>query len=183
MIWGITMKKLRLEYTPAIAVAISCVLSIIAICFGVALFVNYTQNSRGAAAIFGLAVGTVIAVILYCIESIATVVEYGENKIIKCQWAFYKWQIDLEQAVSFCYYVESHRGGRGPTWYTLNVQFDCNGISGGKSYILKTKIRGDELKKCLKGKTKEIELMQIYKYAERLYPEKADGMSEEFTDF
>ena len=110
---------------------------------------------------------------------ICGIFKYGHNgrvrqrKRYKLQIPFYKWNINLENIENFSYSIGSHLAG--PHSYSFDVCFHYNENGVKDYYKLNTKIGREDIRRCMDGESSKLEIMQIYRYAERLYPEKAKG--------
>jgi hypothetical protein len=103
-----------------------------------------------------------------------TEVSFGEGSIIKCEWLFYKWEIDMEQVKSVYYTISSH-ADRYKKWHTIDIVFEFVDES---IKALKDEIESEDMGKFVTGKAKEVELMKLYEYISSAYPEKAVGFQE-----
>ena len=171
------MKKMNIKHTP-LGVQIAMVFTVVVGMIAGAVIVvslglkDYEQDVATMA--FGLGYGTIMVIVLYAVSSINTVVEYGEGDIIKCRWAFLKWEIDLSKAVYVIYTIESHYSRGGPR-YTFNVEFIFSGEYGEERKCLKVYIDNEMMGRIMQGEKDDIPLMQLYRYAEERYPDKAAG--------
>ncbi|WP_024861345.1 hypothetical protein [Ruminococcus flavefaciens] len=165
------MKKLKVTYMPPLAAVIAVILWICTGYIGAQFF-----------GVAGFCVGVLVGLGIYnVVRSIGTTVQFGKGNVIDCKYFFYKWKIDLEKIDTFSYSIESHltRGGH----YSFDVKFSYseNGIED--CYKLNTSIGREDIRRCMDGESHKLEILQVYRYAERLYPEKAKGYVESDSIF
>ena len=96
---------------------------------------------------------------------------YGIDNKIYCKWAFYKWSIDLE-AISEVYYAVEPTGSETRTIHNLSIIFIDQSNAKKKLY---SKVLAGDVAKCIAGQSDELPLMELYRFAESRYPEKAKG--------
>ena len=161
------MKKIKVSYTPTIVYIISAI-----IWAAVMLAVSAFLDELG----FYIGVLAGIAALLFVYYQ-GTVVEYGEGKIIKCRSFFYKWKIDLERIDTFSYTVRKYHA-RGGIRHMMVIMFyhSIRGIND--CYKLTSFIGENEMKKLMYNNADKLDIIQIYKFAESLYPDKARGYTE-----
>ena len=160
------MKKVKVTYTPVIVYIISVIVWT-AVMFGIATFLNEVFIYIGALAGF---------IALLFIYYQGTVVEYGDGKIIRCRSFFYKWKIDLERIDTFCYTVRKYQG-RGGVRHSMVLMFYHSMRGINDCYKLTSFIGENEMEKLMRNEAEKLDIMQIYKFAESLYPDKARGYS------
>lgn len=161
------MRKLKVTYMPPMATVAALVLWI---CIG-----YIGAHFWGE---FGLYIGILVGLAVFLVIcSLGTTVQFGKGSIINCKYLFYEWKIDLEKVETFSYSIESHltKGGHK---YSFDVRFNYNENGVEDCYKLNTKIGREDIRRCMDGESSKLEIMQIYRYAERLYPEKAKGYVE-----
>ena len=161
------MKKVKVTYTPPIVYIISAVIWAAAM-FVIAAFLNELCIYIGVLA--GL-----VALLYICKKG--SVVEYGDGKIIRCRSFFYKWKIDLERIDTFSYTVRKYRA-RGGIRHMMVIMFDHSMRGINDCYKLTSFIGEKEMKKLVCNEADKLDIMQIYKFAESLYPDKARGYTE-----
>ena len=89
-----------------------------------------------------------------------TEVSFGEGSIIKCEWSFYKWEIDVAQVKNVYYTVSSHQD-RYRKWHTIDIVFEF----GDESVkALKDEIESEDMGKFITGKAEDVEIMKLYEY-------------------
>ncbi|WP_455529842.1 hypothetical protein [Ruminococcus sp.] len=161
------MKKIKVSYTPTIVYIISAIIWV-AVMFVISGYLNelgfYICVLAGLAALL----------FVYCQ---GTVVEYGEGKIIRCRSFFYKWKIDLERIDTFSYTVRKYHA-RGGIRHMMVIMFDHSMRGINDCYKLTSFIGENEMKKLMYNEADKLDIMQIYKFAESLYPDKARGYTE-----
>ncbi|MBQ6944518.1 MAG: hypothetical protein IJN43_09350 [Ruminococcus sp.] len=152
---------------PVIVCAAAFLLMLIAGLIGNDIFFAVTMIFMGISFVF-LIIGELNATMT------ETEVSFGEGSIIKCEWSFYKWEIDMEQVKSVYYTISSH-ADRYKKWHTIDIVFEF----GDESVkALKDEIESEDMGKFVTGKAKEVELMKLYEYISSAYPEKAVGFKE-----
>ena len=160
------MKKVKVTYTPPIAYIISAIIWV-AVMFGISEFLNE----------LGFYIGVLAGIIaLLYIYKKGTVVEFGEGKTIRCRSLFYKWKIDLERIDTFCYTVRKYQG-RGGVRHSMVIMFYHSMRGINDCYKLTSFIGENEMEKLMRNEAEKLDIMQIYKFAESLYPDKARGYS------
>ncbi len=164
---GISGKPWWVVGIPAIAIAASLLLMLIAGLIGNDIFFTVVMILLGISFVFFL--------ICNLIASLTeTEVSFGDGSIIKCEWSFYKWEIDMEQVKSVYYTISSHKD-RYKKWHTIDIVFEF----GDESVkALKDEIESEDMGKFVTGKAEEVELMKLYDYISSAYPEKATGFKE-----
>lgn len=157
------MKKLKVSYTPPLAIIISVLIWAAVVC----AVVYFTDG-------IWLPIGILLGLAAYvAFSNMGTTVEFGSGSVINCKYLFYKWNINLENIENFSYSIGSHLAG--PHSYSFDVCFHYNENGVKDYYKLNTKIGREDIRRCMDGESSKLEIMQIYRYAERLYPEKAKG--------
>ena len=147
---------------PIIVFAAAFLLMLIAGVIGNDIFFTVTMIFMGISIVF-LIIGELIATMT------ETEVSFGEGSIIKCEWSFYKWEIDMEQVKSVYYTISSH-ADRYKKWHTIDIVFEF----GDESVkALKDEIEIEDMGKFVTGKAEEVEIMKLYDYISSAYPEKA----------
>ena len=157
------MKKLKVSYTPPLAIIISVLIWAAVVC----AVVYFTDG-------IWLPIGILLGLAAYvAFSNMGTTVEFGSGSVINCKYLFYKWNINLENIENFSYSIGSHLAG--PHSYSFDVCFHYNENGVKDYYKLNTKIGREDIRRCMDGESSKLEIMQIYRYVERLYPEKAKG--------
>ena len=160
---GEIMKKLKVSYIPPLAIKISILIWAAVVC----TVVYFTDE-------IGLPIGILLGLVAYvAISNMGTTVEFGSGSVINCKYLFYKWKINLDNIENFSYSIGSHLAGSNS--YSFDVRFHYNENGVEDCYKLNTKIGREDIRRCMDGESSKLEIMQIYRYAERLYPEKAKG--------
>ena len=167
------MKKISIKYLPH---SMEIVTFLVLVEMGVVLFIllRYIENVSSAGAVISGIVLFASAALVEWIACNETAVEYGEGSIIKCRWAFIEWEIDLEKVRTVVYTVEPYYSRVG-TVHTLNVEFAYAEKYGEERTCLKTNLDANQIGGFMQGKRDNVPLMQLYRYVEERYPEKAKG--------
>ena len=162
------MKRMKINYIPALIVGISVV-----------LFITITLVCMGIWGEVGKLIGFVSggAVTIWLLTR-GTIVEFGKGTVIRCRYVFYMWKIDLEKIDRFSYSIDEYatRGGQRNT-FTLRFYYSINGCED--DYVLRKMIDKSDIKRLMSGDAAKLELMEIYRYAESVFPEKAKGYVED----
>lgn len=164
---GISGKPWWVIGIPVIACAAALLLMLIAGLIGNDIFFAVVMILLGISLVFFL---------IFALNATLTETEvsFGEGSIIKCEWLFYKWEIDMEQVKSVYYTISSH-ADRYKKWHTIDIVFEF----GDESIkALKDEIESEDMGKFVTGKAEEVELMKLYEYISSAYPEKAAGFQE-----
>ena len=161
------MKKVKVTYTPSIVYIISAMIWA-TVMLVIATLLNEIFIYIGALA--GL------AALLYIYYQ-GTVVEFGEGKIIRCRSLFYKWKIDLERIDTFSYTVRKYTA-RGGVRHMMVIMFYHSMRGINDCYKLTSFIGENDMKKLMRNEADKLDIIQIYKYAENLYPDKAKGYTD-----
>ena len=117
-----------------------------------------------------------IAALLYVYKQ-GTVVEFGDGEIIRCRSFIYKWKIDLVCIDTFSYTAGKYLA-RGDIRCSIVIMFYHNTKGINDCYKLKSSIGEKEIEKLMCNDADKLDIMQIYKFAESMYPEKAKGYTE-----
>lgn len=105
-----------------------------------------------------------------------TTAEFGEGSVIKCRWLFVKWNIDIEKIRGAAYSLQRQNSRLGVR-YIFELRFYSEGKI--KPDIITEKLLPDEAEYCIKGNYDKVQLMQVYRYIEEYYPDKAIGYEKE----
>lgn len=162
------MKKIKISYVPYKVYILPVLIWVTIAGVGAAFY--------GEPGVYVTGLIGIIAFLYFCTRR--TVVEYGDGNIIRCRCSYYKWKIDLEKIDTFVYTISEHITRGGPR-YSMDIRFNHDQKGVEDYYKLSTILLGKELDKMIRNSSDKLDLMQLYKYAESLYPEKAKGYTKE----
>ena len=159
------MNKIKIKFMPTYAKAAMVALSLMMIALN-------RESEHTAAAKIMLAVVMLLFVAglisMFCSR---TVVEFGEGSVIKCRWLFVRWNIDLDKVDSVMYKLQSHNG-KGGVSYSFDLLFYANTKQAKK---LAETLDHRTAEHCIQQRYEEVELMELYRYIENNYYDKAKG--------
>ncbi|WP_297961832.1 hypothetical protein [uncultured Ruminococcus sp.] len=170
------MKTLRIKYVPPMIEAIAIFLA-----FGLFLVPLGLAGSEKMAdyAFPGILAGMTAGILLIeVVGSTKTLIKLGDDGVIRCIWVFYSWKIDLAKVESFSYHIQSYYSRLG-TRNMLDLTFSYKDEENADAHHFKSAIGKKEITELMAGRFEEFELMKIYRYAETLYPQKAEGYVED----
>ena len=101
-----------------------------------------------------------------------TTVRFGEGSIIKCQWLFLFWKIDLDKFNAVTYKLVSNRTRGGGTYYSLQMMFY---VDAEHFKCLSEGLEQHIAEACIRRNFDRTELIKLYRYIEQNYPDKAKG--------
>ena len=172
------MKNLKLNYASSgiqAAITITMVILYMPLLFLPGHKYDVTKGEGIALLVYAFAVMILTVICLAAVYEAETVVSFGRGRRIKCRWLFVRWEIDISKASYFIYTIETHRV-RGGMMQTFNVEFAFAGKYGEDRKCLKVKLDADSIVECVQNGYDTIPLMEVYRYAEERYPEKAKGL-------
>ena len=161
------MNKIKIKFMPTYAKIALVALSLMMIAFNSENERNTTSASKMVLAVVML---LFIAGLIAMFVS-RTVVEFGEGSIIKCRWMFFRWNIDLDKVDSVMYKLQSHRT-KGGVSYSFDLLFYANTKQAKK---LAETLDHRTAEHCIQQRYEEVELMELYRYIENNYYDKAKG--------
>lgn len=162
---GVSMNKIQVNHTPdfmkgvAIFFAFLWVIFIFIVCGIIPKFAML------------LSLGFLLLIIgISCyIDSRKTTVEYDTEKI-HWKWLWFEYTINFEDMKSFYYTIVSERT-RGGYIRRFELIF---WLKDGE-LKLNDELRTEDIESAINGITDDIELLQLYKFIENIYPKKAEG--------
>ncbi|SHM89362.1 hypothetical protein [Ruminococcus flavefaciens] len=162
------MKKMRINDAPVLIQVISLGLFFI-------IPVVCMRKWGDAGELIGFIVGGAIMIWLL---TRGTIVEFGKGTVIRCRYAFYMWKIDLKKIDRFSYSIDELIARGGPrSVFTLRFYYKVDDYD--EKYVFRKIIDKNDIINFMSGNMEQIELMEIYRYAESVYPEKAEGYVED----
>lgn len=112
-----------------------------------------------------------IAVIIYCMGK-KTIVEYNAEKI---QWKWLRFTRTVKfNEMQYVYYTIIDRASRYGHTRRLEIVFTMN---NGEKLKLADNLTTEDIENCISGTPNNIKLMQLYRFIENIYPEKAEGFT------
>ena len=165
------MNRIKIKYIPS-SVAVFLGILAVLICI-LSDFSDYIKDSVPLA--IKLIIGITFIVLLIMVIVVNTKVTFGEGSIIECKWQFLKWKIDIEKYHSVMYtlkYNSIHRKGHE---YSFEIIFYGDKEKPFSEKRLKTLLDHNTAERCIQHRYDDAELMQVYRYIENNYPEKAKG--------
>ena len=164
------MEKIKIGHTP------KCIFITMIILMVMGLGVNYSiKTSEGhtkSDMIYGLIIYLLFFAVFITMGFVKTRVKFGNGSIVKCQWFFLFWKIDLNKVNAVTYTLKSNRTRGGGTHYTLHMIFyvDANNFK-----VLKEEPKPHIAEECIRHRFNQVELMKLYRYIEKNYPDLAKG--------
>lgn len=111
-----------------------------------------------------------IAVTVYCMNK-KDVVEYNVEKI---QWKWLRFTRTVKfNEMQYVYYTIIDRASRYGHTRRLEIVFTMN---NGEKLKLTDNLTAEDIGNCISGTPHNIRLMQLYRFIEKFYPEKAMGL-------
>lgn len=105
----------------------------------------------------------------FYIDSKKNTVEYDTEKI-RWKWLWFEYTVNFEDMESFYYTIVSKRT-RGGYIRRFEIGFNVK----NRELKLNDELDTDEIESAVNGVTDDIKLLQMYKFIEDIYPEKAEG--------
>ena len=104
------------------------------------------------------------------IESRKTTVEYGAEKV-HWKWLWIEYKVNFSDVDSIYYEIIHKR-----TRYGYNHRFETVfHLKNDTTLILNDRLESEDIDNGINGTSDNIKLMQLYKFIENIYPEKASG--------
>lgn len=172
------MKKFEVNYLPPICNVIS---TIVYVLWFISLFVSaiisvnlsISRNDKSIESIgtfLSLAILVIIIFVFNRIESIPTTVEYGAEKV-HWKWLRIEYTANFSDVASVNYKIIHNR-----TRYGYNHRFEIVfHLKNGTILKLSDSLELEDIDNGINGITDDIKLMQLYRFIEKFYPEKALG--------
>lgn len=111
-----------------------------------------------------------IAIIIYCIGK-KTIVEYNVEKI---QWKWIRFTRTVRfSEMKYVYYTIIDQSSRYGHIRRLEIVFTMN---NSEKLKLTDNLVKEDIENCISGTPDNIRLMQLYRFIEKFYPEKAIGL-------
>ncbi len=172
------MKKFEVNYLPPICNIIATIVYtlwfiswfvIVSIC--VDLSISRNNKDMELIGIFlPVAILMIIIFVSKCIESISTTVEYGAEKV-HWKWLRIEYTVNFSDIESVNYKIIHQR-----TRYGYNHRFEIVfNLKNGTTLKLSDSLELEDIDNGINGITDDIKLMQLYRFIEKFYPEKASG--------
>ena len=164
------MEIIKIKHIPA------CV-EIGLIVYGIFVFLISTAIKQKAVQDNGDLIIGIICILLFFVflilaGTVRTTVKFGEGSIIKCQWLFLFWKIDLDKFNAVTYKLVSNRTRGGGTYYSLQMMFY---VDADHFKCLSEGLEQHIAEACIRRNFDRTELIKLYRYIEQNYPDKAKG--------
>lgn len=162
------MKKFELTQTSDFICSTTTVISILWVFFMSTVLIDFTN-------IFTIVLTFIvpiflIAVIIYCMGK-KTIVEYNVEKI---QWKWLRFTRTVKfNEMQYVYYTIIDKSSRYGHIRRLEIVFTMN---NGEKLKLADNLTTEDIENCISGTPNNIRLMQLYRFIEKFYPEKAMGL-------
>ncbi|MDE6502594.1 MAG: hypothetical protein K2L10_10960 [Ruminococcus sp.] len=172
------MKKFEVNYLPPICNVIA---TIVYVLWFISLFViasicvdlstSRNENDMKLIATFlPVAILMIIILVFKCFESIPTTVEYGAEKV-NWKWLKIEYTVNFSDVKSVNYKIIHQR-----TRYGYNHRFEIVfNLKNGTKLKLSDRLELEDIDNGINGITDDIKLMQLYRFIEKFYPQKASG--------
>lgn len=165
---GVSMKKFELTQTSDSICSIATVMSVFWVFLMFGVFIEFPNI---ATIVLMLIVPIfLIVVIIYCMSK-KTIVEYNVEKI---QWKWLRFIRTVKfNEMQYVYYTIIDRASRYGHTRRLEIVFTMN---NGEKLKLTDNLTGEDIGNCISDTPDNIKLMQLYRFIEKFYPEKAMGL-------
>lgn len=161
------MKKFELNQTSDSICSIATVTSVLWIILMFGAFIEFPNIIIIALTL--IVPIFLIAVIIYCMGK-KTIVEYNVKKI---QWKWLRFTRTVKfNEMQYVYYTIIDKSSRYGHIYRLEIVFTMN---NNEKLKLADSLAKEDIDNCINGNSDNIELMQLYKFIENIYPEKCSG--------
>lgn len=164
------MDKIKIKHLPKGVLITIIIVSIMA--YGASLTLKTESHPERSDLIYGLILTVLLFALLIFAGLAKTTVRFGKGGIIKCQWLFMFWKIDLDKYNAVTYKLVSNRTRGGGTHYSLHMMFydDAEHFK-----CLKESLEQHIAEACIRRNFDRTELIKLYRYIEQNYPDKAKG--------
>lgn len=162
------MKKFKLTQTSDFICSTATVISVLWVLLMFGVFMEFPNI---ATIVLMLIVPIfLIAVIIYCMGK-KTIVEYNVEKV---QWKWLRFTRTVKfNEMQYVYYTIIDQSSRYGHTRRLEIVFTMN---NGEKLKLTDNLTTEDIKNCINGTPDNIRLMQLYRFIEKFYPEKASGL-------
>lgn len=163
------MKKFELTQTSDFICSTATVMSVFWVLLMLGVFIEFPNI---ATIVLMLIVPIfLIVVIIYCMGK-KTVVEYNVEKV---QWKWLRFTHTVKfNEMQYVYYTIIDRASRYGHTRRLEIVFTMN---NGEKLKLVDNLTTEDIENCISGTSDNIRLMQLYRFIEKFYPEKAEGFT------
>lgn len=167
------MNQIRIRSVPKWAEITAFVL--MAIALGMQFTVNLREQPEKPETIAALIVMAAAIIFLFLRLFVPTVVTFGEGGSIRCRWLCVPQTIDMEKISSVTFSLSRQTTFGGAFGYTFCLTFYKDGQNSSQAAKLEEHLDGKTAEQCMQQRFDAVQLMQLYRYIEEQYPEKAKG--------
>ena len=164
------MEIIKIKHLPKIIFITMFIVLFMA--YGATLTLKTESHPERSDLIYALILIVLFFVLLILGGIAKTTVRFGEGSIIKCQWLFLFWRIDLDKYNTVTYKLVSNRTRGGGTHYSLQMMFY---VDAEHFKCLTESLEQDIAEACIQRNFNRTELIKLYRYIEQNYPDKAKG--------
>ena len=164
------MDKIKIKHIPKCIYIIFGILTVMAI--GVNFSLKMTEKHEKSDLIYGLVICLLFLTLLILMGFVKTTIKFGNGSIVKCQWLFLFWRIDLNNINAVTYTLKSNRTRGGGTNYSLHMFFY---VDADNFKVLKEQLMPHIAEECIRRRFNQVELIKLYRYIEKHYPDIAKG--------
>ncbi|MBP0971016.1 MAG: hypothetical protein J5753_03145, partial [Oscillospiraceae bacterium] len=140
--------------------------------YGASLTLKTEFHPERSDLIYGLILTVLFLALLFFAGLAKTTVRFGEGSIIKCQWLFLFWRINLDKYNAVTYKLVSNRTRGGGTYYSLQLMFY---VDAEHFKCLSEGLEQHIAEDCIRRNFDRTKLIKLYRYIEQNYPDKARG--------
>ena len=164
------MNKIKIKHLPKGVLITIIIVSIMA--YGAVQTLNTESHPERSDVIYGLILIVLFFALLIFAGFVKTTVRFGEGSIIKCQWLFLFWRINLDKYNAVTYKLVSNRTRGGGTYYSLQLMFY---VDAEHFKCLSEGLEQHIAEDCIRRNFDRTKLIKLYRYIEQNYPDKAKG--------
>ena len=164
------MNKIKIKHLPKGVLITIIIVSIMA--YGAVQTLNTESHPERSDVIYGLILTVLFFALLIFAGFAKTTVRFGEGSIIKCQWLFLFWRINLDKYNAVTYKLVSNRTRGGGTYYSLQLMFY---VDAEHFKCLSEGLEQHIAEDCIRRNFDRTKLIKLYRYIEQNYPDKARG--------
>ena len=165
--------RIKIKQVPHCVDIAMCVLMIISL--GVSFTLKTQTHTSVPEIIAALVIFGAFFIGIICCSVVKTMLTFGEGSIIKCQWLFLFWKLDIQDFYAVTYKLGSCRTRGGGTCYIFHLLFYRGNTASYKTKDLRERLAPPIAEQCIRRCFDNVQLMKLYRYIEENYPEKAKG--------
>lgn len=161
------MKKIEVNHTPDCVKGIAIALTFLWV---ISIFLICSLTTKEIAMFLSLTILLIIIGVSWYIDCKETIVEYNAEKV-NWKWLWIDYTANFSD-IDYVHYTIIHERTR----YGYNRRFEIVfSLKNSKGLRLNDRLQSEDIDNCINGNPDNIELMQLYKFIENLYPEKCSG--------